>query len=86
MKVSDLIRDPGTGQLSQTKLWTNIAYCTATVSFLYPIFVSKAPADNEALLIYLTIVGGHCALSKFLSLKYGGGQAVISRSSEGPEA
>jgi|GEM_PF-5547940 len=37
MRALDLITDAGTGQLSHTKLWTNIAYFSATLAF----FISR---------------------------------------------
>ncbi|SOD42313.1 hypothetical protein [Nitrosovibrio sp. Nv4] len=70
MKLADLVRDAGTGQLSQTKLWTNIAYAVGTIAFLYPVVKSGTPPDPESLLIYLGVVGSHCAVSKFISMKY----------------
>lgn len=75
MKLADLIRDAGTKQLSQTKVWANIAYVTATVSFLYLVFVSKVPPDADIWLIYLGVVGSHCAVSKLISLKYRNGRS-----------
>lgn len=81
MKFLDLIQDPGTGQLSQTKLWANIAYTAGTVAFLYPVFASGTPPDADALLIYLGVVGSHCAASKLISMRYGSGYGGGYRSS-----
>lgn len=81
MKLVDLVRDAGTGQLSQTKLWTNIAYTAGTVAFLYPVFKTGTPPDADALLIYLGVVGSHCAVSKLISMRYGGGYGSGYRSS-----
>lgn len=69
MKPIDLITDAGTGQLSHTKLWANVAYASATVAFLYTVYADKASAD--VWLIYLGVVGASATVSKLLSLKYG---------------
>lgn len=72
MKIIDLITDCGTGQLSHTKIWANIAYFAATLAFLRVTLVSSEPSNPEIWLIYLGIVGAHNLSSKLLSLKYGG--------------
>lgn len=70
MKAIDLITDAGTGQCSHTKLWANIAYCSATLVFLrWGIFAPEPPSE-WMWLIYLGVVGGHTVLSKLVSLKY----------------
>ncbi|WP_052494014.1 hypothetical protein [Nitrosospira sp. NpAV] len=74
MKPADLIRDAGTGQLSHTKLWANVAYVTATVSFLHLVFVCHVPPDADIWLIYLGVVGSHCAVSKLISMRYRNGR------------
>lgn len=70
MKVSDLIADAGTGMLSHTKLWQNIANAVATGAFGYEVYTGSATPD--VWLIYLGVVGASTVLSKLLSLKYGG--------------
>lgn len=70
MKPRDLITDAGTGQLSHTKLWANIAYLSATIAFLYAVYSGKDAPDIW--LIYLGVVGASTTFSKLLSLKYGG--------------
>ena len=74
MKASDLFRDAGTGQLSHTKLWANIAYIVATAAFLNLTFDSTTPPDADIWLIYLGVIGGHCAVSKLVSMRYRAGQ------------
>ena len=69
MRVSELIRDPGTGQLSHTKLWTNIAYCAATVAFMRMAWAGTLTSDMW--LWYLGVVGAHNAISKLISMRYG---------------
>jgi hypothetical protein len=71
VKLSDLVRDPGTGQLSHTKIWTNIAYFAATIAFIRMSWVGTITADMW--LWYLGVVGTHSAISKLISLRYGGG-------------
>ena len=73
MRASDLFRDAGTGQLSHTKLWTNIAYIVVTVVFLRLAFVCNTPPDADIWLIYLGIIGAHGAVSKLISMRYRGG-------------
>ena len=67
--ILDLITDPGTGQLSHTKIWTNIAYLVATIAFVKITFSSDEP-DLTLWLLYLCVIGGHSSLSKLISLKY----------------
>lgn len=69
MNLSDLIKDAGTGQMSHTKVWANVAYATATVAFGYMVYTNTATA--EIWLIYLGGIGASATLSKLLSLKYG---------------
>lgn len=69
MHISDLIVDPGTGQYSHTKIWTNIAYIIVTLSFVKVTITNPEP-DMTMWLIYLGIVGGHSSLSKLISMKY----------------
>jgi hypothetical protein len=69
MRLSDLVRDAGTGQLSHTKLWANIAYAAATVAFLKSAWAGTLTADIW--LFYLGIVGAHSAVSKLISMRYG---------------
>jgi hypothetical protein len=70
MQLSDLVRDAGTGQLSHTKVWANIAYAAATVAFLRQAWDGTLTADIW--LWYLGVVGTHSAISKLISLRYGG--------------
>lgn len=67
--IFDLVIDPGTGQLSHTKIWTNIAYLVATIAFVKITFSSDEP-DLTLWLLYLCVIGGHSSLSKLISLKY----------------
>lgn len=64
-----LITDAGTGLLSHTKLWTQVAYLAATLAFLRLVF-SDTPPGADIWLIYLGIVGGHNIASKVISMKY----------------
>lgn len=67
----DLITDCATGQISHTKLWTNIAYFSATLAFLNATLFSDTPPESEIWLVYLGVVGAHNVSSKILSMKYG---------------
>ena len=69
MRLSDLVQDAGTGHLSHTKLWANIAYGAATVAFVKSAWAGTLTAD--VWLFYLAIVGAHGAASKLISMRYG---------------
>lgn len=69
MKLAELITDAGTGMLSHTKVWANVAYAACTVAFCYAVYKNTATA--EIWLIYLGGIGGSATLSKLLSLRYG---------------
>lgn len=70
MKISDLFTDVD-GSLSHTKIWSNIAYACGTYKFA--ITPDIAP---DVWLIYLGVVGSAQVASKFLSLRYNGGQSA----------
>ncbi len=70
MKVLELITDAGTGLLSHTKLWTHVAYFTATLAFLRMTLFMPEPAGVEIWMIYLGVVGGHSYMSKRLSMQH----------------
>lgn len=54
MKLSSLISNPVTGEISHTKVWANIACAAATVKF---ILIDNPP--TEIWLAYLGMVGGY---------------------------
>jgi len=68
--LKDLVTDSGTGQLSHTKIWANVAYASSTIGFLYAVY--KGTAGAEIWFAYLGIVGASATASKLLSLKFGG--------------
>lgn len=69
MRALELITDCATGQLSHTKLWTNIAYFAATIAFIRYAVFSDSPFDMWLWLTFLGIVGGHNVASKALSIR-----------------
>ena len=69
MKFSDLFKDDGTGRLSHTKLWANVAYLSASIAFCWMSY--KGTATSEIWLIYLGVLGINSAASKLIGLKYG---------------
>lgn len=71
MKLDDLIKDCGTGQLSSSKVWTHIVYFIVTLAFIrFEIFGMSEP--NLLLwMVYLGFPGGHAVASKVASLKFG---------------
>lgn len=69
MSWKDLITDAGTGMVSHTKVWANVAYFSSTLAFAYMSYAGTASADIW--MIYLGAVGASATVSKLLSLKYG---------------
>ena len=69
MKLADLITDAGTGMVSHTKVWSNIAYLTATLAFAH--MSDAGTASPDIWMIYLGSIGASTTVSKLLSLKYG---------------
>ena len=66
MALKDIITNIE-GKISQTKIWSNIAYAAGTYKF---IILPEPSAD--VWLAYLGIVGGAALASKLISMKYGG--------------
>lgn len=69
MKLSDLIVDPATGQLSHTKLWNNVVNLVITC-----IVLDLHRQDRLGLdwvLVYAAIVGTVGVASKLVSLRWG---------------
>lgn len=73
MRLRDILVDPGTDQLSHTKLWNNIANLVATYVVLD--LHREGQLSIEWMLLYLAVVGGVAVLSKWTSLKFGQGAA-----------
>lgn len=70
MKLSDLITDSQDAtRLSHSKLWSNIAYATATVVFVLQAW--KGTLATDVWWVYLGVLGTHSAASKLIGLKYG---------------
>jgi len=65
MRVAELITNPGSGRLSHTKLWANVACGAATGLFIYQgVAGTLAP---EIWLIYLGLVGGYAAALRLIA-------------------
>lgn len=64
MKLSDLIRDTSSGQMSHSKLWANVAY--AAVTFIVVHKAISNTASDDLILYYLGIVALHSTGSKFV--------------------
>lgn len=78
MKLIDLVsRD---GRLSHTKIWANIGYAAATVSFVRLNWVGQA--ETEVWWAYLSCVAGAVTASKFLSLKYSSIAASVANAGD----
>lgn len=64
-----LWQDSHTGKASSSKIWTHVAYGTATY-----IMIKTADSPSwELLMVYMAIVGGSEIAKKLLTLKAGGG-------------
>lgn len=70
--LSDLFRDPGTDQLSHTKIWNNVANVVAT--YVVIDMHLRKTLSIEWMLLYLAVVGGVGLASKFISMKFGTAQ------------
>lgn len=69
MKVSSLIRDDKSGNLSHTKLWANIAYAAMTAVFVHMGWHGQV--DGWWLFAYGAVVAGSGVATKLVALKYG---------------
>jgi hypothetical protein len=65
-----LWEDSSTGKASTSKLWTHIAYGTAT----YIMIQTAHDPKWEMMLVYMAVVGGSEIAKKILTLKMGGAQ------------
>lgn len=72
MKLADLFQDPGTLQLSHTKLWNNVANAIAT--YVVVDMHRMKTLSIEWMLLYLAVVGGVGLASKFMSMRFGSAQ------------
>lgn len=70
MAWKDLITDAGSGQLSHTKIWANIAYAAGTWAFIWQVY--KRDLTDMLLFAYLGCVAGASLASKVISYKYVG--------------
>lgn len=69
MKLSDLVADPATGQLSHTKLWNNIV--NAVITYIVIDLHRDGKAGLDWILVYAAVVGTVGVASKLVSLRYG---------------
>jgi hypothetical protein len=56
--------------LDYLKLWSNVAYFTATACFIKANWSAAAPVEIWA--VYLSVVGMHVTADKFIQLKFNG--------------
>jgi hypothetical protein len=81
MNIKDLITDFGTGRLSHTKLWSNIANLTATCIVIIQAINGSLLVD--IFIAYLVFVGASSLGSKFLSMKFGKNGDISVENTEG---
>jgi hypothetical protein len=70
MKLSDLVRDPGTGMLSHTKIWANVGYFALTWAFMAD--AAAGHLTDMKIFAYGAVMAGSAVASKLLSMRYGG--------------
>jgi len=68
MKLADLVRDPGTGMLSHTKLWANVGYLALTWSFVVDAW--NGGLTDMKIFAYGAVVAGSAVASKAISMKH----------------
>jgi hypothetical protein len=69
VKLSDLVTsNTGSGRLSHTKLWSNIAYGVATYAMVR--LTNAGTLSAEMLLVYLGAVGASATASKVIAARY----------------
>lgn len=82
IQLAELFESTGTGKISHTKFWANVAYFVATIAF---VDINFKPSPPEYLVelwfVYLATVAGNASISKFLSLKYSNQNADTKHSS-----
>ncbi len=83
VSLKEMFLSPSTGEVSHTKLWTNIAYLVATIAFIKFNFTENPKDLLDMWLVYLTIIAGNGTLSKFISMKYGERQVNDSPPQDG---
>lgn len=72
--IKQLINSEGSGELSHTKLWSNVAFLAATLGFAWKVY--KGSDSPEIWFIYLGIVGASTAAHKLIAMKYGSAPAA----------
>ena len=82
MKLSDLVADPATGQLSHSKLWTNIV--NAVITFIVIDLHRQDKAGLDWILLYAAFVGSVGVASKLVSLRWGDRAAALERAEKTP--
>lgn len=83
MKLSDLVRDAGTGMVSHTKLWANVGY--ATLTWAFAIDAWHGGLTDMKIFAFGAVVAGSAAASKLVSMRYGSA-STADASQPGQEA
>lgn len=73
-----LWEDSHTGKASSSKLWTHVAYGTAT----YIMIQTAQDPRWEMMLVYMAVVGGSEIAKKILTMKMGGTQSENNNASK----
>lgn len=71
LDLAEMFESHGSGKISHTKFWSNVAYLVGTISFI-KINFSEHPPEYlpELWLFFLGVIGGNSSVSKWISLKY----------------
>lgn len=83
INIKSLFQDDHTNKTSHVKYWANVAYLSATISFLtINLFYFKESVQYIEILwlIYLGVVASNATVSKLISYKYNG--AVSQQASQ----
>lgn len=68
--MSDLYSSDGSGKVSHTKFWANVAYFVSTIAFLKINFDhTQTHLIPEIWLIYLGVVASNASVSKWIAVK-----------------
>lgn len=70
MKLSDLVRDPGTDQLSGSKIWKHLWNVACMWAFIWLVWRGSITTAIDVA-IFMAISGGSEVASKIVSMRFG---------------
>jgi hypothetical protein len=81
VNIGDLVRDPGTGQLSGSKLWKHVWNAACLWAFAFLVLRGHITTALD-IAIFMAISGGSEVASKLVSMRFGGGAPAAAPPSE----